>query len=135
MDTQYKPNERVQVNYNHRGDDTEEVARKVNAEYMLPKKAKPPDRDTSNTEPSDSSYVALMLAKGDKRQKEVDKGNDGEINEPTGSCGDHCLQEMFSDQAQERFFPDWGGRLMQPHALQFVATGGIRLLVHWGLLE
>ena len=47
MDTQHKPNERVQVNYNHRGDDTEEVARKVNAEYVLPKKAKPPDRDNS----------------------------------------------------------------------------------------
>ena len=45
MDTQNKPNERVQEKYNHRGEDTEEVVKNVNAEYVLPKKAKPPDRD------------------------------------------------------------------------------------------
>ena len=44
MDTQNKPNERVQEKYNHRGEDTEEVVNNVNAEYVLPKKAKPPDR-------------------------------------------------------------------------------------------
>ena len=78
----------------------------VNAEYVLLKKAKPPDRDTHNIEPPDSLYAAFMvLVKGDKSQKGVAKGNDKEINVPTGSYGDHRLQETFSDQAQERFFP------------------------------
>ena len=45
MNTQNKPNMHIPQKYNHRGDDTEEVVLNVNAEYILPKKAKPPDRN------------------------------------------------------------------------------------------
>ena len=45
MDTQNKPNAQVQKKYNHRGEDTEEVVKNVNAGLVIPKNAKPPDWD------------------------------------------------------------------------------------------